>query len=99
MYVLCTVHDTKSLISSCALQALLVRLTMLGVPRMPAPRRLVNPEEEEEEEPEADTDQFLQQLSSENMQWYYLLYIHTLHTCTYMRGTAFLLHVHVHIRI
>lgn len=51
----------------CTLQALLVRLTMLGVPRMPAPKRLVNPEEEEEEEePEADTDQFLQQLSSES---------------------------------
>lgn len=97
MYCVLYVRDTNSLISSCTLQALLVRLTVLGVPRMPAPRRLVNPEEEEEEEPEADTDQFLQQLSSEIMQWYYLLYIHALHTCTYMKGTAFLLHVHVHV--
>ena len=49
------------------MQALLVRLTMLGVPRMPAPRRLVSPEEGEEEdgdEPEGvDTDTFLQQLA------------------------------------
>ena len=40
---------------------------MLGVPRMPAPRRLINAEEDEEdegEEPEGvDTDTFLQQLA------------------------------------
>ena len=40
---------------------------MLGVPRMPAPKRLVTLEEEEEEEEEelrgGDTEQFLQELS------------------------------------
>ena len=49
------------------MQALLVRLVVLGTPRMPAPRRLVNPEEDEEEdgdEPDGmDTDTFLQQLA------------------------------------
>ena len=76
------VHNIQSLMSSCTLQALLVRLTMLGVPRMPAPKRLVNPEEEEEEEePEADTDQFLQQLSSERNKQCSLSVAHTC-TCT-----------------
>ena len=49
------------------MQALLVRLMVLGTPRMPAPRRLVNPEEDDEEdgdEPDGvDTDTFLQQLA------------------------------------
>ena len=51
------------------MQALLVRLTVLGIPRMPAPIRLVTPEEGEEEEEEGDdsedidTDTLLQQLA------------------------------------
>ena len=50
------------------MQALLVRLTVLGIPRMPAPIRLVTPEEGEEEEEgddseDIDTDTLLQQLA------------------------------------
>ncbi len=44
-------------------QSLLVRLTSLGLPRAPAPKRLLTPEEDEEEPEGIDTEQFMQQIT------------------------------------
>ena len=66
MYICHHIH--QGILLSLLFQALLVRLTALGVPRTPAPCRLVAPEEGEEEDNtedqgDVDTDTFLQQMA------------------------------------
>ena len=59
------------LIGVSSLQALLVRLTALGVPRAAAPKRLYNQEDEDTEiDTGAEPDQLIQQLLSEQSELY-----------------------------
>ena len=58
-------------------QDLLVYLTVLGVPRVPVPRRLVE-EDDEEDVGDVYSDEIIQQLAGVYMYMQYM-YIHVLH--------------------